>query len=346
MTGRQVRFCVSTEDGKQSIQVMDDGAVEILRGTHPAGVPTILEIELLRQLEDTQAKLVEIDANEVLPIETAKKDGRMLQLLVRYDRDSDDDHPLADEDWNRPGWTIGFNTLGDTGEDKWHLAGWNWYQDHFTEGRGTPVGWLPFHFSYEDEPVAGFLSDVIAERIRQITVEGFTPEHDDRYQNGDLADAGACYAIYSGMKSAPPFWPWNTSWWKPKDRRRDLVRATALLIAEGERLDRKDERPPSPQTLVAKNVSPSPVTVAELLARGMDERMAEIVSLLAGEILRDPVTKSLSPDELAAFGFGPTCPCGERGLRPGEKLTGDGESCEECRAAEPSALVGGKANRP
>jgi hypothetical protein len=30
-------------------------------------------------------------------------------------------------------------------------------------------------------------------------------------------------------------------WWKPKDRRRDLVRAAALIIAEIERLDRDAE---------------------------------------------------------------------------------------------------------
>lgn len=35
-------------------------------------------------------------------------------------------------------------------------------------------------------------------------------------------------------------WPlsWAKSWLKPKDRRRDLIRAAALIIAEIERLDR------------------------------------------------------------------------------------------------------------
>jgi hypothetical protein len=36
----------------------------------------------------------------------------------------------------------------------------------------------------------------------------------------------------------PQQWPWLSKWWKPKDRRRDLVRAAALVIAEIERLDR------------------------------------------------------------------------------------------------------------
>ena len=27
----------------------------------------------------------------------------------------------------------------------WQFAGWCWSHDHFTEGKGTPVGWLPMH---------------------------------------------------------------------------------------------------------------------------------------------------------------------------------------------------------
>ena len=44
------------------------------------------------------------------------------------------------------------------------------------------------------------------------------------------------------VMGAPFGWPhtWDASWWKPKDRRRDLVRAGALIIAEIERLDRLD----------------------------------------------------------------------------------------------------------
>ena len=33
----------------------------------------------------------------------------------------------------------------------------------------------------------------------------------------------------------PPHWPWALNWWKPKDRRRDLIRAGALIVAELER---------------------------------------------------------------------------------------------------------------
>jgi len=74
------------------------------------------------------------------PMETAPKDGTMLRLLVDYS----DGYgcPLEDEP---QAWTIGFNQLDDTGIDQWEMAGWNWEQDCFTEGRGTPIAWLPFH---------------------------------------------------------------------------------------------------------------------------------------------------------------------------------------------------------
>lgn len=82
------------------------------------------------------------------------------------------------------------------------------------------------------------LLDVAAERRRQQEAEGWTPEHDDQHGKGELAVAAACYARPRRFKSAPADWPWSQEWWKPKTRRQDLVRATALLLAEIERLDR------------------------------------------------------------------------------------------------------------
>lgn len=83
------------------------------------------------------------------------------------------------------------------------------------------------------------IADVSAERRRQVEGEGWTAAHDDQHTHGDLAQAAACYAIYASGRSVPPdLWPWAMEWWKPKDRRRDLVRAAALVIAEIDRLDR------------------------------------------------------------------------------------------------------------
>lgn len=86
--------------------------------------------------------------------------------------------------------------------------------------------------------------DVIAERARQMSVEGWTPEHDDEHADESLAIAAVCYVLFGDSPNSPNHppsaWPWAAEWWKPKDHRRNLVRATALLIAELERRDRAD----------------------------------------------------------------------------------------------------------
>lgn len=99
------------------------------------------------------------------------------------------------------------------------------------------------------------LAEILTERERQIHVEGWTREHDDQHGQGELAAAAACYAAGEPMfrmeatdlleegTGAPvhrfiSVWPFEQEWWKPKDRRRDLVRAAALIFAELERLDR------------------------------------------------------------------------------------------------------------
>ncbi|HIE3878010.1 TPA: hypothetical protein ACXNGW_005609, partial [Pseudomonas aeruginosa] len=97
-------------------------------------------------------------------------------------------------------------------------------------GKEVPQAWL----------------DVQAERRRQITAEGWTPEHDDEHDNGEMARAAACYALAGS--SAPSdgtaallvslAWPWDEQWWKPSTARRDMVKACALGLAEIERLDR------------------------------------------------------------------------------------------------------------
>lgn len=93
------------------------------------------------------------------------------------------------------------------------------------------------------------LRDVRMERLRQIEVEGFDAKHDADHDTGDLACAAAAYALHAGcqlnpadgigFEGTPDFWPrdWTSAWWKPKDPRRNLVRAAALIIAEIERID-------------------------------------------------------------------------------------------------------------
>lgn len=102
------------------------------------------------------------------------------------------------------------------------------------------------------------LSDIAAERERQKTQEGWSDTHDDGHKEGQLGLAAACYALSGSENDVQRaalaatykvygsdavsawrrMWRWSVKHWKPKDRRRDLVRAGALIVAEIERLDR------------------------------------------------------------------------------------------------------------
>ena len=104
------------------------------------------------------------------------------------------------------------------------------------------------------------LEEIAAERRRQIEAEGWTAEHDDQHTDGSLAAAAAAYAWAASLSDHARakladvesvwgwqlwrLWPrsWAGAWCKPRDRRRDLVRAAALIVAEIERLDRAAAR--------------------------------------------------------------------------------------------------------
>lgn len=111
--------------------------------------------------------------------------------------------------------------------------------------------------------------EVLAERFRQVRALDYDWSHDDAHDGGELALAACCYAtpvlLYAiehganGLSILDP-WPWDEGYdrrpideaglheganyavpphlWSRKDRRRALVKAAALLIAEIERLDR------------------------------------------------------------------------------------------------------------
>lgn len=97
------------------------------------------------------------------------------------------------------------------------------------------------------------LAEIGEERLRQIRAEGWTLEHDDTHRRGQMARAAAVYALVGSSDGRIPgdadtpsiterLWPWEWSWFKPKARRRNLIRAAALLVAEIERLDRASPR--------------------------------------------------------------------------------------------------------
>ena len=99
------------------------------------------------------------------------------------------------------------------------------------------------------KPHDNVLADIRSERVRQIEVEGWSYENDDRLVSGELAVGASIYANHAGSPDherkaqqyigvPPSRWPFCNSWWKPRSRREDLIRAAALIVAEIERLDR------------------------------------------------------------------------------------------------------------
>ena len=94
------------------------------------------------------------------------------------------------------------------------------------------------------------VTDIAAERQRQVDVEGWSEAHDDEHDGYQMARAAGCYAFHASREdddgdtgmfvsaAVHNGWPWDRAWWKPKSRRADLVRAGALIVAEIERLDR------------------------------------------------------------------------------------------------------------
>jgi hypothetical protein len=94
------------------------------------------------------------------------------------------------------------------------------------------------------------MTDVLAERRRQIDAEGYGQDHDDEHVNDEIAALACYYAMPPAARD------WDTTstgygdtlgeailpaqWAAPNpcDRRRELVKAGALILAEIERMDR------------------------------------------------------------------------------------------------------------
>lgn len=67
-------------------------------------------------------------------------------------------------------------------------------------------------------PATSAARDVLAERQRQISAEGWTPEHDDEHIPGTLSQAAGCYIEWNGYEQSvvpegaiPINWPWSSS---------------------------------------------------------------------------------------------------------------------------------------
>lgn len=142
-----------------------------------------------------------------------------------------------------------------------------WLDGEVSCQRGDNVPGLPSFNpdeprSWPDAPcyrAGGPMEEIMGERARQVDVEGFGPRHDDEHRRGEIGRAAQAYFHTArralacaarrgvalsdgGYGCLPPHaaWPkeWHRRWWKPKNPRRDLVRAGALALAERDRLSR------------------------------------------------------------------------------------------------------------
>lgn len=88
------------------------------------------------------------------------------------------------------------------------------------------------------------VQEITTERQRQIENEGWSVGHDDDHHVSDLTDAALCYedALGDFDSPEPNHWPWERKWWKPKDRRRNLIRSGALYLAARDWCQRRADR--------------------------------------------------------------------------------------------------------
>ncbi len=93
---------------------------------------------------------------------------------------------------------------------------------------------------------------IAEERKRQIEKEGFDAKHDFSHLPDELATAAAVYALPEHLRLfyntyalgnekmgvKPLWWPFDPEWFKPSpnDRKRELIKAGALIAAELDRI--------------------------------------------------------------------------------------------------------------
>jgi len=176
------------------------------------------EIELQAEIERLQQRMAELERNRDL------LENNLKSFVAHAARGAEP--PSVDQA------PIAAILVGDESSELLHLY-----------APGLPPGSYDLYLEpSESSPPSVALADVAAERERQKNVEGWTPDHDDEHECGEMAQAAACYIAHNAANLPKSivanYWPWNLEWWKPKDHRRNLVRAGALILAEIERLDR------------------------------------------------------------------------------------------------------------
>lgn len=102
---------------------------------------------------------------------------------------------------------------------------------------------------------------IAVERERQIKDEGYNAEHDHVHEPMTLARAAVSYILCNDEKkrriAKTTYWPWEDKYYKPRDMKRNLIRAGALVAAAIDRLLAEDiQSPVEPCDKCPDEVSP------------------------------------------------------------------------------------------
>jgi hypothetical protein len=83
---------------------------------------------------------------------------------------------------------------------------------------------------------------IAEERKRQIEVEGYDANHDFNEPLNSIVAAAVSYAMVDiDKREAEAWWNWDWKFWKPKDRKRNLVRAGALIAAALDKIQAQED---------------------------------------------------------------------------------------------------------
>ena len=89
---------------------------------------------------------------------------------------------------------------------------------------------------------------IAVERERQVKDEGYNAEHDQVHTPMTLARAAVSYILCNDENkrkvARTTYWPWEDKYYKPRDMKRNLIRAGALVAAAIDRLLAKDVKSP------------------------------------------------------------------------------------------------------
>jgi hypothetical protein len=134
---------------------------------------------------------------------------------------------------------------------------------------------------------------IAAERERQTAEEGWTAEHDDQHDRGQLAAAACAYAYPGDLVTRDTrvvhkrlLWPWSDGYrpaddrYRPIERVRELAKAGALIAAEIDRLHRLQRL--EDEVVMAGDGGRVPDVSEQRVEPGLAEEVAWAINCLRG----------------------------------------------------------------